>query len=149
MKKKTDLSTLGPVAGSRPAGKRKGRGAASGVGRSSCRGEGGSNKRSGYRRRPAFEGGQMPLVRRLPKRGFSNALFKKEFDVVNIANLQEKFKSGEKVTPAKLKDLGLTGGNLPVKILGTGELKKKLSVSGCQYSASAKEKIISAGGSLE
>jgi len=149
MRKKTDLSSLAPSPGSRPSGKRKGRGASSGVGRTSSRGTGGSNKRSGYSKKAAFEGGQMPLARRLPKRGFSNAIFRKEYDIINIATLQEKFKSGDKVTPEKLKDSGITRGKLPVKILGNGDLKKKLSVSGCNYSASAKEKILSAGGSAE
>lgn len=149
MNKKTKLSSLAPVPGSRPSGKRKGRGASSGVGRSSSRGMGGSNKRAGYSKKAAFEGGQMPLARRLPKRGFSNSMFKKEYDIVNLSSLQEKFKSGEKVNPEKLNENNLVSGKLPVKILATGELKKKLNLSGCLYSASAKEKIISAGGTAE
>ena len=88
----------------------------------------------------------MPLVRRVPKRGFSNAMFKKNYETVSIAALQAKFRSGSKVTPEKLAEEGLASGGLPVKILGNGELKKKLSVSGCSFSASAREKIEQAGG---
>ncbi len=148
MNRTIKLSDLSPAPGSRKNGKRKGRGASSGAGRSCCRGTGGSNKRSGYSKRAFFEGGQMPLARRLPKRGFSNAMFRKEYDIVNLRQLQDKFKSGDKVTPEKLSQAGLTGGKRPVKVLGSGELKKKLTVEGCAFSAAAAEKINSAGGSI-
>ena len=144
-----NISSLSPAPGSKRSKKRKGRGAGSGIGRASCRGTGGSNKRSGFSKKAAFEGGQMPLVRRLPKRGFKNTKFRKDYETVSIAALQDKFKSGDRVTPGKLITAGLAGGKMPVKILGNGEIKKKLSVTGCFYTKSAKEKIINAGGTAE
>ena len=138
------LSSLTPVPGSIKNRKRVGRGHGSGLGKSAGRGDKGAGQRSGFKRRPWFEGGQMSLARRLPKRGFTN-LFKKEFQVVNLdaidtlglvtINLQVLAKHG--LVRSALK---------PVKILGDGELKSKLSVTATAFSNSAKEKIEKAGG---
>lgn len=128
---------------------RKGRGASSGKGRSSGRGRGGSGHRSGMSMQPGFEGGQMPLIRRVPKRGFSNKKFSKDFEIVNVNQIQENFRSGEKVDPDKLKKKGLVKGKKPVKILGKGEIKKKIKVSDCRLSKGALNKIEKAGGTVE
>ena len=126
---------------------RKGRGAGSGNGKTSGRGHKGQKARSGGGVRPGFEGGQMPLYRRLPKRGFNNKRFAPDYIIVNIADL-EKFE-GTEVTAAALAEQGII--TLPkvndgIKILGTGDLTKKLDVKATKFSASAKEKIEKAGG---
>ena len=126
---------------------RKGRGAGSGNGKTSGRGHKGQKARSGGGVRPGFEGGQMPLYRRLPKRGFNNKRFAPDYIIVNIADL-EKFE-GTEVTAAALAEQGII--TLPkvndgIKILGNGDLTKKLDVKATQFSASAKEKIEKAGG---
>lgn len=129
--------------------KRIGRGIGSGSGKTSGRGSKGMGQHSSDRPHRMNEGGQMPLVRRIPKRGFSNAQFRTEFQVVNVGTLEERFENGAKVTARALKDLGLihdaTG---PVKVLGTGDLNKKLDVEATAFSASASEKIARAGGQV-
>jgi large subunit ribosomal protein L15 len=127
-----------------------GRGAGSGRGRSAGRGHDGQNSRSGGGVRLGFEGGQMPLYRRIARRGFSNYPFKKEYDIVNLKTLNERYKSGETVDPASLRKKGIvkTKGAL-VKVLGDGELEKSLTVAVAKVSASARKKIEEAGGSVE
>ena len=138
------LSSLTPVPGSIKNRKRVGRGHGSGLGKSAGRGDKGAGQRSGFKRRPWFEGGQMPLARRLPKRGFTN-LFKKEFQVVNLDDIDAL--GLDTINPQVLAKHGLVRSALkPVKILGGGELKSKLSVTATAFSNSAKEKIEKAGG---
>lgn len=143
------LGSLRPAKNSRRNKRRKGRGPASGKGRSCTRGRGGSGHRAGLSRKLAFEGGQMPLMRRLPKRGFSNVRFANLFEIINLKQLQEKFKSGETVDPDILKERKLIKGRNNVKILANGDIKKKLTITGCFMSAAAKEKIEKAGGSVD
>jgi|SRR6516165_2983902 large subunit ribosomal protein L15 len=142
------LSTLGPAKGSRKRKVRVGRGIGSKMGKTSGAGNKGQQSRRGYSRRRGFEGGQMPLHRRIPKRGFHN-LFAVEYSVVNLEELNA-FPEGETVTPELLRAHGFvrraTG---PIKVLGDGELKNKLTVHAHAFSASAKEKITKAGGSFE
>jgi large subunit ribosomal protein L15 len=142
------LATLGPAKGSRHRKVRVGRGMGSKLGKTSGAGNKGQQSRRGYSRRRGFEGGQMPLHRRMPKRGFHN-LFSKEYSVVNLEELNV-FPEGETVTPELLRAHGFvrraTG---MVKVLGDGELKNKLTVHAHAFSASAKEKITKAGGSCE
>ena len=138
------LSSLTPVPGSIKNRKRVGRGHGSGLGKSAGRGDKGAGQRSGFKRRPWFEGGQMPLARRLPKRGFTN-LFKKEFQIVNLDDIDAL--GLDTINPQVLAKHGLVRSALkPVKILGDGELKSKLSVTATAFSNSAKEKIEKAGG---
>ena len=138
------LSSLTPVPGSIKNRKRVGRGHGSGLGKSAGRGAKGAGQRSGFKRRPWFEGGQMPLARRLPKRGFTN-LFKKEFQVVNLDAIDAL--GLDTINPQVLAKHGLVRSALkPVKILGDGELKSKLNVTATTFSKSAKEKIEKAGG---
>ncbi len=142
------LHELAPAAGSRKNRKRVGRGQGSGMGSTSTRGHKGHNSRSGGGVRPGFEGGQMPIHRRLPKRGFTN-IFKKNIAVLNVNDL-DRFDDGATIDIAVLKDAGLVKGRVDaVKILGNGEIKKKFSLKQCKASKTAKEKIESAGGSLE
>lgn len=128
--------------------KRIGRGYASGHGKTSGRGQKGQTARSGWKggTRPGFEGGQTPLYRRFPKRGFSNAPFKREYAVVNLKDINGKFEDGAEITPEVLKAEGLVKKNLPVKILGDGEVTKKFVVNAHKFSSSAKSKIEAAGG---
>ena len=138
------LSSLTPVPGSIKNRKRVGRGHGSGLGKSAGRGDKGAGQRSGFKRRPWFEGGQMSLARRLPKRGFTN-LFKKEFQVVNLDAIDTL--GLVTINPQVLEKHGLVRSALkPVKILGDGELKTKLNVTATAFSNSAKEKIEKAGG---
>lgn len=127
--------------------KRVGRGQGSGHGKTAGRGHKGLQSRTGGRNRILSEGGQMPLFRRLPKRGFNNANFRTEYQVVNVGVLNEQFESGATVTPTLLAEAGLIhrAGD-PVKILGTGELTKKLDVQATAFSKSAADKIAKAGG---
>lgn len=121
--------------------KRVGRGGGSGHGGTSCRGHKGQKARSGYHRRPYFEGGQMPLVRRLPKRGFSNVSFQTEVSIVNLEHLN-RFEDGTTITPQTLREAGLIKGYYDeVKILGNGELNRQLTIQAHQFSQSAKKKI--------
>jgi len=134
--------------GRHKARKRVGRGRASGVGKTSGRGHKGAGSRSGNSFRPGFEGGQMTFVRRLPKRGFTNADFRTVYHIVNLKSLEARFDDGAEVTPATLVDARLIRNTkLPVKILGEGDLTKKLTVTAAKFSASAREKIEKAGGS--
>jgi large subunit ribosomal protein L15 len=142
------LSTLRPAPGSRKSSKRVGRGPGSGHGKTSSRGQKGLKSRSGANMVPGFEGGQMPLQRRLPKRGFNN-IFKVYYQVVNVADLED-FDAGTVVTPELLKMRGkIKSLRRPVKILGNGELSKSLTIRADQFSQSAKQKIVAAGGSAE
>ena len=142
------LDELQPTEGSRFAAKRIGRGIGSGTGKTSGKGHKGQNARSGGGVRPGFEGGQMPLYRRLPKRGFKN-IFAKKYVTVNVEVL-EKFENGAEVTAEALKEAGIISKKLDgVKILGRGELTKKLDVKVAGFTASAKEKIEKAGGKAE
>ena len=129
--------------------KRKGIGRGSGNGKTSGRGQKGQNSRSGGGVRANFEGGQIPLYRRLPKRGFSNAKFKTTYAVINVSDLN-KFEDGTVVTPALLKETGLLKNQLDgVKVLGNGTLEKKLTIQANKFSASALEKIKEAGSKAE
>ena len=129
--------------------KRVGRGPGSGLGKTSGRGENGQKSRSGYSHKAGFEGGQLPLYRRLPKRGFSNAKFKCEYAVINVSDLN-KFDNGAIVTPEILKDMGILKKQLSgVKILGNGNLDKKLTVKAHRFTASAQAKIEAKGGKAE
>jgi large subunit ribosomal protein L15 len=142
----TNLSNLRPPKGATSNKKRVGRGMGSGMGKTSARGHKGQRSRSGSRMMRGFEGGQMPLHRRLPKRGFTN-IFRVEYQVVNLDRLVEL---GEKnITPELLAKHGLTGKNDLVKVLGDGELKIALTVRAHKFSKSAEEKITKAGGTIE
>jgi len=142
------LDELKPTEGSKFLAKRVGRGIGSGTGKTSGKGHKGQNARSGGGVRPGFEGGQMPLYRRLPKRGFNN-IFAKQYVTVNIEVL-ERFENGTEVTADTLKEAGIISKTLDgVKFLGRGELTKKLTVKVAGYTASAKEKIEKAGGKAE
>ena len=141
------LSTLRPPRGSRKKKVRVGRGMGSKLGKTSGSGNKGQKSRRGYSRRRGFEGGQMPLHRRIPKRGFHNP-FGSTFAVINIEELNA-FPAGETVTPDLLRAHGFVRTTEQVKILGDGELKTKLAVHAHAFSASAKEKITKAGGSFE
>ncbi|QHI68238.1 50S ribosomal protein L15 [Tichowtungia aerotolerans] len=143
-----DLHTLKPAEGSTHRKLRVGRGRASGKGKTSARGQKGQMSRSGSTHKPLFEGGQMPMARRIPIRGFKN-INRKEFAPVNLAAL-DKFDDGAEITEAVLREAGLVKGRFDgVKILGNGELTKKVSVKASAFSAAAKEKIEAAGGSCE
>lgn len=143
-----DLSSLKPAPGAVKKRKRLGRGPGSGHGKTSGRGHKGRGARSGGNTIPGFEGGQMPLQRRLPKRGFHNP-FRKEFCVVNIRDLELRFDAGVEVTPEALEAKGLVRKGCPVKVLGDGKLSKSFRVVAHAFSASAKERIAAAGGSTE
>lgn len=139
------LDSLKPSKGSIKNKKRIGRGHGSGLGKTSGRGHKGAGQRSGNKRRPWFEGGQMPLARRLPRRGFTN-IFKEEIQIVNISDLNRIEKNSE-IDPVVLQENGLIRSSLkPVKILGQGDIDKKLNVTASAFSASAKNKIEKAGG---
>ena len=140
------LSTLFPKHGSRKAKRRIGLGIGSGMGRSSTKGMKGQTSRSGNTRKESKEGGQMPLVRRIPKSGFSNVSFAKKGEFVNIGSLAKAFKAGAEVTPETLKKANLVKKADKIKILGTGELNVALKVSAHGFSASAKAAIEKAGG---
>ena len=143
------LHELRPSEGAFKTSKRLGRGTGSGLGKTSGKGHKGQNARSGGGVRPGFEGGQLPLFRRLPKRGFSNAMFKTEYATINVSDL-EKFEDGAVVTPELLKEMGILKKQLAgVKVLGNGELTKKLTVKAHKFSASAVEKIEAIGGKAE
>ncbi len=141
------LHELSPATGSRKSGKRVGRGRGSGKGKTSGRGMNGQNSRSGAGVRPGFEGGQMPLQRRLPKRGFKN-YFRVEYSIVNVDDLN-RFDADLEVTPKALYEAGLVKKNDPVKILGDGDLEVALTVQAHKFSKTAREKIESAGGKAE
>lgn len=138
------LDSLTPVPGSTKNRKRVGRGHGSGLGKSAGRGDKGAQQRSGFKRRPWFEGGQMALARRLPKRGFTN-IFRKESQIVNLEAIESL--GLDTVDPQILADNGLVRSALkPIKILGDGELKSKVTITASAFSASAIEQIEKAGG---
>lgn len=142
------LNELFPADGSTKKPKRVGRGIGSGMGKTSTRGHKGQKSRSGGGTRPGFEGGQMPLMRRIPKRGFTN-IFKKQYAIVNVADLND-FEEGAVITPELLKATGLIKNVRDgVRILGNGELTTKVDVSAHYFSEAAKAKIEAAGGKAE
>ena len=131
------------------ATKRLGRGTGSGQGTTAGRGHDGQNSRSGGGVRPGFEGGQMPIYRRLPKRGFTN-IFAKKFTIVNLSDLNDRFEDGAEITPLSLIESGLINRlNDGIKVLGNGNLDKKLTVKANKFSKSAIEKIEANGGKVE
>lgn len=143
------LHELSPAKGSKTSVKRVGRGPASGQGKTAGKGHKGQKARAGYSQRFGFEGGQMPLQRRLPKRGFNN-IFAKEIVTVNVSDLEARFNDGDVVDAEALIKVGLIKkAKDGVKVLGNGELTKKLDVKVNAYSKAAKEKIEAAGGSAE
>ncbi|MCF8061530.1 MAG: 50S ribosomal protein L15 [Deltaproteobacteria bacterium] len=141
------IQDLSPLKGSRKARKRIGRGTGSGHGKTACRGQKGQKSRSGGGVRPGFEGGQMPMQRRLPKRGFTN-LFRVEFKAVNLRDL-DRFEAGASVGPEELIEAGLIGKNDQVKLLGQGDVTRALQVKVHRVSGSARSKIEAAGGAVE
>lgn len=143
-----DLSSLKPTKGSTSSKKRLGRGHGSGSGRTAGRGEKGYHSRSGSKNRSWFEGGQMPIHRRLPKRGFSNYPFRKNYQIVNLRDLDGL--NLDEIDPKVLYDNGLINSFLqPVKVLGDGEVKKAIKVKATKFSQSAVLKIEKAGGAVE
>jgi large subunit ribosomal protein L15 len=144
-----DLSNLKPAQGSKHAKKRVGRGHGSGQGAQAGRGHKGAKSRSGFKFKRGFEGGQMPLHRRVPKRGFYNE-FRTAYAVVNLDALAERFEAGTVVTPELLVETGLVGGRrAPVKVLARGDIDKPLTVRAHKFSGKASEKIAAAGGTAE
>ena len=142
------LSNLKPARGSRHRRKIIGRGEGSGHGGSATRGMKGQSSRSGDGKMTGFEGGQMPLARRIPKRGFKSRSHR-QYEVINIETLEKLFQPGIEITKAVLIEKGLVTNNLPVKILGNGEIKKALTIKVQAFSKSALEKIKAAGGTIE
>ena len=143
------LNSIVAHEGARHDRKRVGRGVGSGLGKTSGKGHKGQNARSGGGVRPGFEGGQLPLFRRLPKRGFKNALFKVRYAVINLSDL-DKFEEGAVVTPELLKEMGLIKKQLDgVKVLGNGTLTKKLTVKANKFSDAALREIEKIGGKAE
>ena len=143
------LHELTPAAGSTTVAKRKGRGAGSGNGKTAGKGHKGQNARSGGGVRPGFEGGQIPLYRRLPKRGFNNK-FAKIYSIINVETLNARFNDGDTVNLEVLCEKGIISkANDGLKVLGRGEITKKLTVCAAVFSAAAKEKIEAAGGKVE
>lgn len=143
------LHELNPSEGAFKTRKRVGRGPGSGLGKTSGKGHKGQNARSGGGVRPGFEGGQLPLFRRLPKRGFSNAPFKTRYAVINLSDLN-KFEDGAVITPELLKEMGILKNQLDgVKVLAKGSLEKKLTVKANKFSDKAKEEIEAKGGKAE
>ncbi|MGM0507900.1 MAG: 50S ribosomal protein L15 [Fusobacteriota bacterium] len=145
-----NLNELSPAPGSKKNRKRVGRGDSSGWGKTSAKGHNGQKSRSGKYLKPFFEGGQTSLIKRIPKRGFSNARFKKDFAIVNLDTLETRFEDGATITPDSLLENGaikkLKSG---LKILGKGEVTKKFVVKTNKISSSAKDKITAAGGTVE
>jgi large subunit ribosomal protein L15 len=143
------LNNLRPPKGAKHVKKRIGRGQGSGQGKTAGRGHKGAKSRSGFKFKRGFEGGQMPLHRRVPKRGFHNQ-FRIEYDVVNLDTLEARFDTGTVVTPELLREHGLvSGGARRVKVLARGEVAKALTVKAHKFSGKAAEKIAAAGGSAE
>lgn len=144
-----DLSNLHPPSGARRRKKRVGRGEGSGTGVTAGRGHKGAKSRSGFKRKRGFEGGQMPLHRRVPKRGFHNP-FRVEYAVVNLDTLSARFDDGTEVTPELLRERRIVRRSRAlIKVLGRGDLTKKLTVKAHRFSASASEAIAAAGGQAE
>ena len=143
------LSNLQPVPGSRRRPLRLGMGEGSGTGQTATRGQKGQRSRSGDGKLVGFEGGQTPLLRRIPKRGFTNGMFKVRYQLVDLATLDRVFKNKNEVKLEDLRIHGLVKGKKLVKVLGDGELKRAMTVSAHAFSASAKAKIEKAGGKAE
>jgi large subunit ribosomal protein L15 len=142
------LNNLKPATGSTHKKKRVGRGPGSGLGKTAGKGHKGQKSRSGYSSKIGFEGGQMPLQRRLPKRGFTN-IFKKKWLEVSLAKLEENFNAGDEITPAILHERGLIKkAKHDLVILGTGDMSKALKISAHRFTKTAKDKIEKAGGSI-
>jgi large subunit ribosomal protein L15 len=142
------LNNLKPARGSKFAKKRVGRGPGSGNGKTAGRGNKGAQSRSGYSYKRGFEGGQMPLHRRVPKRGFNN-IFRTEYEVVNLDQIEARFDSGATVSPDTLRAAGLVNSRQPVKVLARGEVTKALTVQAHKFSGKAAEKIAAAGGTAQ
>jgi large subunit ribosomal protein L15 len=143
-----DLSKLKPAEGSTDTRKRVGRGQGSGNGKTAGRGHKGAQSRSGYKFKRGFEGGQMPLHRRVPKRGFHNP-FRVEYVVVNVDDLAEVFDAGTVITPELLRERGIVRASGNVKVLARGDIGKALTVRAHKFSGKAEEKIKAAGGTAE
>jgi large subunit ribosomal protein L15 len=142
------LNNLRPAEGSTHKKKRVGRGPGSGLGKTAGRGNKGQKSRSGYSGKVGFEGGQMPLQRRLPKRGFTN-IFKKQWIEVTLATLEQSFEAGDSITPETMHERGVIAkGKRDVVVLGTGELTKALTVSAHRFTKGARAKIEAAGGTV-
>ncbi len=145
----TNLSNLKPAKGSKFTKKRVGRGPGSGSGKTAARGYKGAQSRSGYKSKRGFEGGQMPLHRRMPKRGFNN-IFRVEYTVVNLDAIAERFEAGAVVSPETLRAVGLVSDRrMPIKVLARGEVSKAFTVQAHKFSGKAAEKIAAAGGTTE
>jgi large subunit ribosomal protein L15 len=142
------LSKLRPPKGATHAKKRIGRGQGSGHGKTASRGHKGAKSRSGFKHKRGFEGGQMPLHRRVPKRGFHNP-FREEYEVVNLDTLGERFDAGVEVTPELLLQRGLVKSDIRVKVLARGDIGKALTIRAHKFSGKAAEKIAAAGGTAE
>ncbi|OFW03973.1 MAG: 50S ribosomal protein L15 [Acidobacteria bacterium RIFCSPLOWO2_02_FULL_67_36] len=143
-----DLSNLRPPKGMKHSKKRVGRGQGSGQGVQAGRGHKGAKSRSGFKHKRGFEGGQMPLHRRVPKRGFHNP-FREEFEVVNLDTLSERFDAGSDITPDVLRERGLVNRAGRIKVLARGDVSKALTVRAHKFSGKAAEKIAAAGGTVE
>jgi large subunit ribosomal protein L15 len=143
-----DLSNLKPSERSKKNKKRVGRGHGTGQGAQAGRGHKGAQSRSGYKRKRGFEGGQMPLHRRIPKRGFHNP-FRRDYVVVNLDTLAERFDAGTVITPELLRESGLINSRHPIKVLARGDISKRLTIKAHKFSGKAAEKIAAAGGSAE
>jgi large subunit ribosomal protein L15 len=144
-----DLSNLKPAPGAKRNKKRVGRGPGSGNGKTAGRGNKGAQSRSGYSFKRGFEGGQMPLHRRLPKRGFNN-IFRTEYAVVNLDQLEVQFDAGSTITPDTLREAGLVHTRrLPIKVLGRGDVTKAFTVQAHKFSGKAAEKLAAVGGKAE
>jgi large subunit ribosomal protein L15 len=143
-----DLSNLRKPQGATHAKKRIGRGQGSGNGKTAGRGHKGAKSRSGFKRKRGFEGGQMPLHRRVPKRGFHNP-FREEYEVVNLDTLASRFDAGVEITPELLRENGLVSRHGMIKVLARGEVSKALTVRAHKFSGKAAEKIAAAGGKAE
>ena len=143
------LSNLRPPKGAKHSKKRVGRGQGSGQGAQAGRGHKGAKSRSGWKKKRGFEGGQMPLHRRVPKRGFHNP-FREEYEVVNLDTLADRFEAGVEVTPELLREKGLVHGKrAPIKVLARGDISKQLTVKAHKFSGKAAEKLAAAGGAAE
>ena len=143
-----NLSNLKPPTGAKHAKKRVGRGQGSGNGKTAGRGHKGAKSRSGFKHKRGFEGGQMPLHRRIPKRGFHNP-FRTEYAVVNLDTIAERFDADTVVTPELLRERGIVRGGGQIKVLARGDIAKKLTVRAHKFSGKAAEKIAAAGGAAE
>jgi len=142
------LNNLRPAEGSTHKKKRVGRGPGSGLGKTAGRGNKGQKSRSGYSMKIGFEGGQMPLQRRLPKRGFTN-IFKKQWIEVTLATLEQSFEAGDEITPETMHSRGVIAkGKRDIVVLGTGELTKALTISAHRFTKGARAKIEGAGGTI-